>query len=161
MTIRVLVLSISDRASKGVYTDKAGPAIAEVLNAQFDDVELVQKLVSDEPSEIEFELKRYSSGDTACDYILTSGGTGIGPRDNTPEVTERLSDRMIPGIAEYLRSESLKETTNAVFSRALAALRGKTLIINFPGSEKGARFCAEKLIPIFRHGVKMVAGKGH
>jgi molybdopterin adenylyltransferase len=155
--IKVLVLTVSDRAFKGIYQDRSGPAVKEVLEAGLHEAEVTCKIVPDDPERIEEVLK---SADSA-DFIITTGGTGIGPRDFTPDVTEKVCDRLIPGISEQLRSESLNQTPNAVLSRGIAGIRGKTIIINFPGSEKGARFCAEQLLPVMIHAKKMLEGEGH
>jgi molybdopterin adenylyltransferase len=155
--MRVLVLTISDRASKGVYEDKSGPAVEESLRGNILDAEIERQTVPDERVKIEEVL----SGNLDKDVIITTGGTGLGPRDITPDVTIRFCDRLIPGIAEYLRTESLKETLNAVLSRGAAGIKDQTIIINLPGSVKGARFCAELLPPILLHALAMVRGEGH
>ena len=139
--MKILVLTISDRATEGVYEDRSGPAVEKVLLA----------------TDIEEALGK----DAEHDVILTTGGSGIGPRDNAPDVTMSFCDRSIPGIAEYLRSESCKETLNAVLSRGIAGYKGTTIIINLPGSVKGAVFCAELLVPILPHACDMILGKGH
>jgi molybdopterin adenylyltransferase len=116
-----------------------------------------RRIVSDEPEEIRAALK----ANLDKDFILTSGGTGIGPRDKTPNVTEAFCDCLVPGIAEYLRRESCRQTVNAVFSRGQAGIKGKTLIINLPGSQKGAQYCAELLVKLLPHAHKMMHGGGH
>ncbi|MFC1586425.1 molybdenum cofactor biosynthesis protein B [Fibrobacterota bacterium] len=155
--IKALVLTISDRASKWIYEDKSGPAIEHILKTGIQDVEITRSMVSDDPKEIEgaFILN------LSMDFIITTGGTGIGPRDNTPEVTENFCDRLLPGIPEFLRMESCRQTTHAVLSRAVAGVSGKTIIINLPGSERGARFCAGLLVPVLPHAKKMLEGGGH
>ena len=155
--IKVLVLTISDRASEGIYEDKSGPAIEEILIKDIPESKVTRIVVSDDPGEIEKALIENLDND----FILTTGGTGIGPRDNTPDITGKICDRLIPGIAELLRAESRRQTMNAVLSRGTAGVKEKTVIINLPGSERGARFCAELLVPILPHTVKMLAGKGH
>ncbi len=155
--MKVLVLTISDRASQGVYEDKSGPAIKEILIEKLPEVSVDSLIVPDEEEAI---LNAFSTHNDR-DVIITTGGTGIGPRDITPDVTEKFCDRLIPGIAEYLRSESIKQTINAVISCGIAGVKGKTIIINLPGSVKGAAFCTELLIPIILHAVKMVRGEGH
>jgi len=155
--MRVLVLTISDRASAGVYEDKSGPAVEEKLGNNIPDAEIEKQIVPDEKGEIEKAL----SGNLDKDIIITTGGTGLGPRDITPDVTTEFCDRLIPGIAEYLRTESLKETLNALLSRGVAGIKDKTIIINLPGSVKGAGFCAELLPAILKHALAMVRGEGH
>ena len=155
--MKVLVLTISDRASKGEYKDKSGPAIEELLSNQLNKTEISRQVISDDP----MAIRQAFQENLDKDIILTTGGTGLGPRDHTPEMTESFCDRMIPGIAEMIRRESFKETANAVLSRGIAGVKGKTVIINFPGSEKGARFCAELVIPILTHAKDMLSGKKH
>lgn len=155
--MRVLVLTISDRASKGEYEDLSGPAIEEILFRSLHELEIERSVVSDDASEI----KKSFTDNLDMDVIITTGGTGLGPRDNTPEVTEDFCDRMVPGIAEHLRRESCRQTANAVLSRGVAGLKGKTIIINLPGSVRGAKFCAELLVPLLSHACGMVGGAGH
>ena len=155
--MKILVLTISDRASQGVYEDKSGPAIESILAEKLPETAIERLIVSDDANAIE---ETFSSR-LDNDVIVTTGGTGIGPRDNTPDITEKFCDRLIPGISEYLRNESLKQTINAVLSRGVAGVKGNTLIVNLPGSVKGASFCAEQLIQILPHAMKMMRGKGH
>jgi len=155
--MRILVVTISDRASQGGYEDLSGPEIEKILLARVPDVEVSRSVVSDEPSQIEGALLK----GMGADVILTTGGTGIGPRDNTPDVTRRLCEREVPGIAECLRLKSLEQTPQAMLSRAFAGTKGDTLIVNLPGSVKGVRFCTELLLPVLSHAKEMMAGKGH
>jgi molybdopterin adenylyltransferase len=96
-----------------------------------------------------------------ADFILTTGGTGISPRDVTPEATSNYCDRELPGIAEILRAESYKETPTAVLSRGYAGIKGNTIIVNFPGSVKAVRLCTQVLIPVMEHALSMLHGEGH
>ena len=155
--MRILVITISDRAFQGEYEDLSGPAVKEILAESIpgSDVEVV--VVPDEQDEIERALESGLSGDA----IITTGGTGLGPRDITPEVTERFCDRSVPGISEMLRAESLKETRNAALSRGYSGMKGKTLIVNIPGSVRGASFCARLLAPLLTHAGGMISGEGH
>jgi len=114
-------------------------------------------IVSDDKPAIESILN--ASG--TYDIILTTGGTGLSPRDVTPEATQSACDRIIPGIGEYLRSESLRETNSAVLSRGTAGMIGKTIVVNMPGSVKGATFCAGLLVDILPHALAMARGEGH
>jgi molybdopterin adenylyltransferase len=155
--MKIAVITVSDRASKGIYEDRSGPAIEAVLRELLPGSELEREIVADEKAEILAALERHS-GD---DWILTTGGTGPAPRDVTPEATREFCDRAMSGIAEYLRARSLEETPYAVFSRAEAGMRGSTFVVNFPGSEKAARFCARALAPLMEHGMKMAHGEGH
>lgn len=155
--MKVLVLTISDRASQGVYEDRSGPEIIRILSNAFKSSELKGEIISDSPDHIVEALAK----NLDRDIIITTGGTGIGPRDHTPDITEQFCDRAISGIAEYLRRESCAQTLNAVLSRGYAGIKEKTIIINLPGSLKGAIFCTELLIPILEHAQKMVQGYGH
>ena len=155
--MRGLVLTISDRAAAGVDEDQSGPALEQVRREWLDDVVIRRAVVPDESRQIEAAMTEGLD----CDVILTTGGTGLGPRDITPEVTERFCDRAVPGLAELLRMESLKETPHAALSRGTAGQRGITLVVNLPGSVRGASFGARVLAPILPHAAKMMAGKGH
>ena len=155
--MKVLVLTISDRAAAGVYEDQSGPALEQVLRELLDDVVIRRVVVPDESRQIEAAMTEGLD----CDVILTTGGTGLGPRDITPEVTERFCEKAVPGLAELLRAESLKETSHAALSRGTAGQRGMTLVVNLPGSVRGASFGARVLAPILPHAAKMMAGKGH
>ncbi len=155
--MKILVLTISDRASRGEYEDLSGPAIEKILSKKIPGADITRAIVSDDRSGIE---KKFGES-LDYDVIITTGGTGLGPRDNTPEATESFCDREIPGIAEYLREESRRETVNAVLSRGRAGMKGDTLIINLPGSVKGAVFCAELLGGIIPHALNMIKGVGH
>ena len=118
---------------------------------------ITRKIVADEPDEI---IRAFDEGNTA-DFILTTGGTGIGPRDITPETTLGYCDKLVPGIAETLRAESYKQTPHAMISRGVAGMKEHSLIVNFPGSVRGAVFCTQILLPVMLHIVKMRDGKGH
>lgn len=155
--MRVLVLTISDRAAAGEYEDRSGPAVADALLEAVDGVEIDRAIVTDDIEAIEEAL----AGAAGYDVVLTTGGTGLGPRDNAPEATERSCDRSVPGLAELLRRESLAETPNAVLSRGAAGLMGRTLVVNLPGSVRGAAFCAGILAPLLPHAVGMMEGGGH
>jgi molybdopterin adenylyltransferase len=155
--LTVSVITISDRAADGDYEDLSGPVIQELLKKSGLAVSVSRNLVSDDTGAIRDVILAYCDRD----YIITTGGTGIGPRDVTPEVTEELCDYALPGISEYLRHESLKETPYAVFSRGYCGVRGKTIIVNVPGSVKAASLCTRLLIPLMEHGKKMLSGEGH
>jgi len=155
--VKIAVITSSDRASKGIYADLSGPAIVKVLEDALPGSTIEYDLVPDELSALLAAFSRHPD----ADWILTTGGTGPAPRDVAPEATRAYCDREMPGIADYLRSESLKETPNAVFSRGVAGLRGTQYVVNFPGSEKAARFCAALLAPLMAHGTAMAKGEGH
>jgi molybdenum cofactor synthesis domain-containing protein len=155
--MRILVLTISDRAHAGVYKDLSGPAVEEAVMKKIPGASVERKVVPDDRDMI---IEAFSEH-LDREVILTTGGTGLSPRDITPEVTAEFCERDIPGIAEFLRAESLRETPNAVLSRGTAGIRGKTIIVNLPGSVKGAGFCAEAIAPVLVHAHGMVMGKGH
>ena len=116
-----------------------------------------RSIVPDDPGKILSALESQEG----VDFILTSGGTGLSPRDVTPEVTMKFCDREIPGIAEALRSRSYAETPAAMLSRGFAGLRGSTVVVNFPGSPKAVRLCMEVLGPVMEHARRMIRGEGH
>lgn len=155
--MKIAVITVSDRAAAGVYADASGPAVEEVLRGFLPDADIERSVIPDGDDEVRKALERHAD----ADWILTTGGTGPAPRDRTPEGTRMFCDRAMPGIADYLRSESLKQTPNAVFSRQYSGMRGATYVVNLPGSERGARFCAELLAPLMEHGAKMARGEGH
>ena len=155
--LEVAVITVSDRAFKGEYQDLSGPGIVEIINESDVKANVSLTIVPDDRTQIKKAIQQ----NLDKDYIITTGGTGIGPRDITPEVTEAICDKPLPGIAEMLRFESYKETKFAVFSRAYCGIRRKTIIVNFPGSVKGATLCTKLLVPIMEHGKKMLHGSGH
>lgn len=155
--MKILVLTISDRASEGVYEDRSGPAVEEVLEAGIPGARIKRLVIPDD----EVEILQVFESNLDRDVIITTGGSGIGPRDVTPDVTERFCDALIPGIVEHMRRESYRETPYALLSRAVAGRKDRTVIVNLPGSVKGARFCAELLVEILPHACAMVRGEGH
>jgi molybdenum cofactor synthesis domain-containing protein len=158
MTVRIGVLTVSDRVSRGEMEDLGGPAITAVFNGpEFDLVHT--EIVPDEQDLIAVTLIAWA--DEGLDVILTTGGTGLGPRDVTPDATERVADRPVPGIAEALRAQGQQHTAHAMLSRGVAAMRGDTLIINLPGSPSGAREGAEVLRPVLPHAIAILHGGRH
>jgi molybdopterin adenylyltransferase len=153
----VSVITISDRAFRGEYPDLSGPEIQSLIRERFPEAEVSREIVEDERECIVSAFERHS----AADYILTTGGTGISPRDLTPETTRDYCERDLPGVAEALRAESLKETPFAMLSRGYAGIKGDTIIINFPGSVKAARLCTSVLLPVMEHGIEMIQGLDH
>lgn len=156
-TIRVAIVTVSDRASAGIYEDRCGPAVEEVLRRGSPDLSVEREIVPDDPAAIRAALERHAG----CDFVLTTGGTGIGPRDFTPEATEAYCDRALPGVAEMLRAVSIRETPFAALSRGFAGQKGRTIVVNFPGSVRGAGTCTAALLPIMTHAVSMLRGEGH
>lgn len=157
--MKIAVVTVSDRASAGVYEDRSGPAIERVLREALPEASIARSLVPDGLDPVLAALERHAA--EGADWILTTGGTGPAPRDRTPEATAVFCDRELLGIAEYLRAESLKETPNAVFSRLFAGMSGRVYVVNLPGSERAATFCAALLAPLLEHGKRMAQGEGH
>ncbi len=155
--MKVAVITISDRASKGVYEDLSGPEIEKLLISKIPSCKIERVIVPDEAEEILKALETFKG----FDFILTTGGTGIGPRDLTPNITEQYCDKELPGISETLRAESLKETNSAMLSRGYSGMKDNTIIVNFPGSVKAVNLCTKVLAPVMVHAVKMVKGEGH
>jgi molybdopterin adenylyltransferase len=155
--MRVRVITISDRATRGDYEDRSGPAIEEALRERIDGVEVERVIVPDEPDAIRDALEE----GLPRDVIITTGGTGIGPRDITPDITAAFCDKLLPGISEILRSESYKQTSRAMLSRGVAGVKGQTVVVNVPGSVRGARFCAEIVAPVLGHAGEMLRGGDH
>lgn len=151
------IITISDRASSGVYEDKTGPALVEMLNEAGYEVREVL-LIPDEKDQIEAAFIRLAEEKIAL--ILSAGGTGFSPRDVTPEATLTVCERMVPGIPEAMRAASLRITPRAMLSRAQAGIRGRSLIINLPGSPKGAKENLEAILPALAHGLEILQGKG-
>lgn len=150
-------ITISDRASAGVYEDLSGPEIERALRAEFADAHFESAIVPDEQSEIEAALKRMA--DTLrLDLVVTTGGTGISPRDVTPEATRAVLEKELPGFGEAMRMASLGRIKTAILSRATAGTRGKTLIINLPGKPSAVRECLAVLAPAIREAVVHLSG---
>ena len=154
MTIRFGILTLSDRSSRGERLDASGPALAALVQGEGWSV-VRHSLLPDDESAIREILAAWSdSGD--IDVILTTGGTGFAPRDVTPEATRAVIHREAPGLAEAMRAASLKVTPHAMLSRVVTGIRGKTLIINLPGSPKGAVENIQVLIPVIPHAVQLL-----
>ena len=154
---RTAILTISDRGSRGERQDLSGPALKERLLEVENFNVVLEKIVSDEPAEIEAALIAWSD-QKLVDLILTTGGTGFSPRDLAPEATAAVIERPAPGFAEAMRAESLKLTPHAMISRAISGIRKSTLIVNFPGSPKAARECLEFILPALPHALLKLAG---
>ena len=153
---RVAVLTASDRSAAGVYEDLSGSRICAIMEqAGYALVE--RKICPDEQSMLENQMLMWSKSG-AVDLILTTGGTGLSPRDCTPEATLAIADRLVLGIAEALRSHSMTITPRAMLSRAVSVICGQTLIINLPGSPKAVAECLEFLLPTLPHGLETLCG---
>lgn len=149
------VLTVSDRCSVGVSEDRSGRLLSELL-APFGEVK-EYKIVPDEMKDIT-EALIFMSDTVKSDVIFTTGGTGFAPRDITPEATKTVIERETPGISEAIRYESLKITPKAMLSRAVSGIRGKTLIINLPGSPKAVRESLEIVLPVLPHAAQTLSG---
>ena len=157
-TVRASVVTISDKGSQGLREDRSGPVLVEKLKGYAvvnhtaiipDERDLISKTLADLADTGEIDL------------ILTTGGTGLAPRDVTPEATLAIVDRLVPGIPEAMRAASLKITNRAMLSRAAAGTRGRTLIINLPGSPKAAKECLEVFLPVLDHAVETLRGEAY
>ncbi|MCL4457888.1 MAG: MogA/MoaB family molybdenum cofactor biosynthesis protein [Nitrospirae bacterium] len=151
--ITVAVLTLSDKGSRGEREDKSGPAISEMLKG-IGEVKYYD-ILPDEKDLIKNKLLEYVN---KVDLILTTGGTGLSPRDVTPEATIDVIDREIPGITEAMRMEGLKKTDRAMLSRAVAGVKGQTLIINMPGSPKAVKEHMEVILNVIPHAIEKIKG---
>ncbi len=157
--MRVSVITISDSVSTGKSEDRSGPAV--VARCKELGWEIVSsKVLPDDHSAIQTLLEDVSDAGDA-DVILTTGGTGVGPRDITPEATIAVAERLIPGFGEHMRTEGAKKTPRAILSRAVAAIRGTTIIINLPGSPRGAVESLDAICEFLPHSVSILHGAGH
>jgi molybdenum cofactor synthesis domain-containing protein len=150
------VLTVSDRCSQGLMTDTAGPAVAALLGRQWPQAEIWTGLVPDDEDSIAATLENLSQQGAAL--VLTVGGTGLGPRDRTPEATRRVIGREAPGLAEAMRSLCAATYPFAWLSRAVAGLRGSTLIVNLPGSKRGAEESLAAILALLQHAIEVAAG---
>lgn len=154
--IRVAILTVSDAGSRGERADTSGPAIRQIVEAAGGAI-AATALVPDERSEIAAQLRAWCDGG-GIDVIVTTGGTGLAARDVTPEATLDVAERMAPGIAEAMRAAGLRHTPKAMLSRAVAVIRGRTLILNLPGSEKGVRESLGAVIDVLPHAADLLRG---
>lgn len=157
--IRVAILTVSDTCSQGKREDISGQTIRDILPA--DKFEICDyKITADEQRDIEKELM-YFADEVRADIVFTTGGTGLGPRDVTPEATAAIYQKMVPGLAEAMRLEGMKKTKRAILSRGVAGARGNTLIVNLPGTPKGVRESLEIILDVLPHAKDMLLGRGH
>ena len=157
--MRVAVLTISDSVARSEREDLSGPAVVAACRGL--GWEVTSSLcVSDDAANIRQQLREWADSGR-MDLILTTGGTGIGPRDNTPEATEGVADRLIPGIAEEMRRKGVENTPTAALSRGMAAVRLKCLIVNLPGSPKGASESLDAVAHLLPHAVHVLHGARH
>ena len=150
------IITVSDKGSQGKREDKSGPAIAEMLAEA--GIEIKQTLIiPDEVEQIQKTIIQFADVEK-LDVILTTGGTGVSPRDLTPDATLKVIDKEVPGMAEAMRLASMKITPHAMISRAVAGIRGRCLIINLPGSPKGAKENLTAVLPALQHAIEKIKG---
>jgi molybdopterin adenylyltransferase len=157
------VITVSDRSARGERPDATGPRLAALVEAAGHRV-AHRAVVADDPDRLARLLRQLADGEllaAAPDLVLTAGGTGLGPRDRTPEATQVTCDRLVPGIAEAIRAASLAVTRNAMLSRGVAGARGRTLIVNLPGSPGGAADGWAVVAPVVEHACRQLAGGDH
>lgn len=156
--IRVAVLISSDKGAKGEREDLSGPAIAEKLQGL---AEIVTTAVVPDDKDLIVEKLLFFADRLKVDIVFTSGGTGLAPRDVTPEATLLACERIVPGITDAMRLKSFEVTDRAMLSRAVAGTRGKTLIINLPGSPKAVKECLDVFLPVIEHAVETLRGDAY
>jgi molybdenum cofactor synthesis domain-containing protein len=156
MNIRAAIITLSDKGSKGEREDESGQVIRRLLEGLGAVIEHYE-ILPDEKQRIIEALKRLSDSGT-IDLIITTGGTGVSPRDVTPEATLEVIDRDLPGMAEAMRAESLKKTPRAMISRAIAGIRKRTLIVNLPGSPRAVRENLAVILPALSHAIEKING---
>jgi len=156
--IKIGIINVSDRASKGIYEDLPGKAIQQTLKEYLlSDWEVVYAVIPDEQNEIENEMIRMADVENCC-LIVTSGGTGPAKRDVTPEATQAVCQKMMPGFGELMRQTSLQYVPTAILSRQTAGIRNHTLIINLPGKPKAIRECLDAVFPAVPYCVDLIEG---
>jgi molybdopterin adenylyltransferase len=157
--MNVAVITISDSVAQGAGKDASGPAVV----ARCKDLNWTvasTHVLPDDPAQIQ-SLLRELSDDNTVDLIVTTGGTGLGPRDSTPEATQAVADRLVPGMAEEMRRKGLARTPRAILSRGVAAIRRSTLILNLPGSPKGAVESLDAVAELLPHSIQIIHGARH
>jgi len=157
--MKIAVVTISDSVARGASKDASGPAVIARCQ-QLNWTVASTHLLPDDPAQIQ-SLLRQLADENAVDLILTTGGTGLGPRDSTPEATQAIAEKLIPGMAEEMRRKGLEHTPRAILSRGIAAIRGTTLILNLPGSPKGAVESLDAVASLLPHSIQIIHGAGH
>ena len=162
--MRVALLTISDRSYHGERADKTGPAVADAIRRLLPGASIVeQTILPDERDDIEWNLRRIADT-SAADLVLTAGGTGLSPRDVTPQATHAVADYEVPGLAEAMRAATRAALPSAMLSRQVAAVRERTLVVNLPGSPRGAVECLETVAGVLPHAITTLrneAGDAH
>lgn len=154
---RFAVLTVSDRSAAGTREDRSGPVAAQVLASAIPGIEIAREVVPDDREAIAAHLVRLCD-EEGCDLVVTSGGTGLSPRDVTPEATSDVIDREIPGLADAMRSAGLPKTPHAMLSRAICGQRGRTIIVNLSGSPRAVQEQLEVLVPVLPHALEVATG---
>ena len=156
--IKIGVINVSDRASKGIYEDIPGKAVVDLLHEYLiSEFELVYQVIPDEQKQLEEAMTHMADIEKTC-LIITTGGTGPSLRDVTPEATEAICQKMLPGFGELMRSISLAFVPTAILSRQTAGIRGNTLIVNLPGKPKAIRQCLEAVFPAIPYCIDLIEG---
>ncbi|AXP08695.1 molybdopterin adenylyltransferase [Campylobacter hepaticus] len=156
--IKIGILTLSDRASNGIYEDKATSEIERVLNSYIKNEILYHKELIPDEYDLIVEKLLYLSDEKKCDLIITSGGTGPSPRDLTPEATQAVCEKLMPGFGELMRLESLKFISTAILSRQTAGIRKQSLIINLPGNPKAIKECLEPIFGAIPYCIDLIGG---
>jgi molybdenum cofactor synthesis domain-containing protein len=156
--IRAAVLTVSDRSARGERADESGAVLAELLREAGVEV-VAREVVSDEPGPLAARLRELADR-VDVNLLLTTGGTGLGPRDNTPEATRAVLEREVPGLPEAMRAETLRQTPTAMLSRGVCGVRSGALVVNLPGSPKAVRECFAVIRPVLAHAVATLSGRG-
>ena len=157
--LRAAVLTVSDRSARGERKGESGPLLASLLREAGATV-VAQEVVSDEPTQLAARLRALADREDV-NLVLTTGGTGLAPRDHTPEATRAVIEREVPGICEAIRAETLRQTPTAMLSRAVCGTRSGALVVNLPGSPKGVRECFAVIKHVLPHAIALLAGKPH
>lgn len=159
MEIRAAVVTVSDRSARGERADESGAVLAELLR-EAGALVVAREVVSDELEPLAARLRELADREDV-NLLVTTGGTGLSPRDNTPEATRAVVEREVPGITEAMRAETLSRTPTAMLSRAVCGVRSGALVVNLPGSPKGVRECFAVIRPVLAHAVAIIAGGAH
>jgi molybdenum cofactor synthesis domain-containing protein len=152
----IAVITISDRCAQGLMADSAGPAVEALVKSEWPQAEVRMSLLPDDEDAIAAAFVELTGENAAL--VLAVGGTGMGPRDRTPEATRRVIDREAPGLAEAMRAKGAERNAYAWLSRGVAGMRGRTLIVNLPGSKRGAEESLGAILSLLRHGIEVAEG---